>query len=197
MTFGRVANSLRRGLALLLVVGSAAQGAPSWDLAALMQRLARQAHPPVAYSEVQELAMLQIPMTQTGTLRRLPDGTLEKQVLSPRRERFLIGANTLRIEAADGSIHEIPLDSDPRLGALASAFRATLAGDRATLEHDYRLELTGNAAAWRLRLVPSGAALKAVVTDITIEGSAGRIARFITDQADGDHSTLTLHWPTP
>lgn len=183
-------------LAMLCLLGTAAYAEPAWNVTQLMHLLASAERPDVKYTEIQELAMLNIPTRQSGILRRLPDGTLEKEVLEPYHEKWVIGATSLRIERDNGEDLEMALDSDPRVGALASAFHATVGGDLEVLQKYYRLDLQGSREHWHLRLLPIASALKAIVSDIDIEGRKGHITHFTTTQPDGDSNILNLHWPT-
>lgn len=197
MTTGPRVNRLARSLtlAMLWLVAQAVPAAPAWDVAQLMQLLANAERPDVQYTEVQDLAMLTAPTRQSGILHRRADGTLEKEILEPYREKWIISATSLRIERENGDRREMSLDSDPRIGALASAFHATLGGDLGGLQEYYRLDLQGSREHWRLHLLPIANAMQAVVSHIDIEGRQGRITRFITTQADGDRTILNLHWP--
>jgi hypothetical protein len=124
-----------------------------------------------------------------------PPARLEKHVTSPGDERVVADGERLVIERA-GQRREISLAEHPEVAVLVESIRGTLAGDRAALERAYRLELSGDANAWRLVLTPREEALQALVAKVTLEGSQARVQRVAIEQADGDRSLMQIR-PEP
>ncbi len=86
----------------------------------------------------------------------------------------------------------LELRAYPQVVPFVESIRATLAGDRATLERLFNVGFDGTLAGWTLRLVPRDAALAAAVQDIRISGERATIHTVQIRQSDGDRSLLTL-----
>jgi len=80
----------------------------------------------------------------------------------------------------------------PQVAAMLEGIRATLAGDRPRLEQVYRVTLEGDAAGWRLVLVPRDAEVAKIVARVTLGGVEGSVRRVEIDQADGDRSLMQI-----
>ena len=79
-----------------------------------------------------------------------------------------------------------------------SGIRATLAGDRVTLERLFQVDFAGSVAHWTLQLVPRDPATLHSIARIRIEGSGDDLSRVEIGQANGDRSLMTLRpAPTP
>ena len=181
-----------RGLLLcaaLLLTPPAVAGA--WNLDALMQALAQHPASRASFVESKTLAMLDAPIESSGELRfRAPD-TLEMRTLKPRPQTLILEGNRLTADF-DGRIHHINLDDHPDAAVLVDSIRATLNGDRAALEREYTVTLVGDRAHWTLTLVPRDARARARVSEIRIAGRRGQVRSIAVEQADGDHSLMTI-----
>jgi hypothetical protein len=151
------------------------------------------AHPPgrAHFDETKTVSILDRPLESSGELVFTPPARLEKHVTSPGDERGVADGERLVIERA-GRRRVISLAEHPEVAVLIESIRGTLAGDRAALERAYRLELSGDAKAWRLVLTPREEALQALVAKVTLEGSQARVQRVEIEQADGDRSLMQI-----
>jgi len=142
------------------------------------------------FVEQQHLSMFDIPLESSGRLIfRAPD-YLEKRVDNDGGS-FRVKGDRLTVEQG-GEERRLALAAHPLLAAFVAAFRATLAGDIDTLERYYRIELEGTAQNWRLRLQPRGSDMAAVVREIRIDGSGGRVERIETVEQGGDRTVTQL-----
>jgi outer membrane lipoprotein-sorting protein len=180
-----------RAAALLAALALHAPAFAAWDVAALMALL--RAHPPgrAHFDETKTVSILDRPLESSGELVFTPPARLEKHVTSPGDERVVADGERLVIERA-GRRRVISLAEHPEVAVLIESIRGTLAGDRAALERAYRLELSGDAKAWRLVLTPREEALQALVAKVTLEGSQARVQRVEIEQADGDRSLMQI-----
>jgi outer membrane lipoprotein-sorting protein len=180
----------RRLLAALILLCSKTAFA-EFPLDQLMQGFARidtvQAH----FEEQKTLALLETPLVLNGTLTyRAPD-YLKKQVDQPRYSLFEIEGNHLRI--ADGvNERSLSLDRHPAIRAFAEAYRAMLAGDRATLERYYEVWPSGTQANWQLLLVPKDDSAREFIQHIRLSGVGARIDMVETLETSGDLSIMTV-----
>ncbi|GHT85843.1 hypothetical protein AGMMS49543_17920 [Betaproteobacteria bacterium] len=179
-------------LALFVVPAHAA----GWDIDQLMQRLAANGAGRVHFTETRHLVLLDQPLVISGELVYVPPNRLERHSQTPVVETMIFDGSQL-ILTREGKTHTLSVRDYPAAGALIGAIRATLAGERHTLERDYALSLSGARAQWKLSLLPSDPALAQIVLRIQVSGSDGRIERIDILQADGDRSELRIDAPAP
>lgn len=186
----------RLGLALLgtsLGPSPGASAAPTeaWSPAALMQALA--AHPAAraTFVERKYLAVLDQPVESRGELSFTAPDRLEKRTLAPRAEALVLEGDTLTVEQA-GRRRRLSLSANPEAATFVESMRGTLAGDLATLQKYYALDLGGRRERWELQLVPQQAGMAKIVRRIRIEGSGPTVRRVVFEQADGDRSEMQI-----
>ncbi|MGM0593508.1 MAG: LolA-related protein [Pseudomonadota bacterium] len=175
-------------LLLLLPVGVEAE---TLTLEALMGRFAEVKERRASYTEAQHLSMLDMPLSASGTLLfRAPD-YLEKRVDNGGGSYRVEGQQLLVDEGAQR--RRIPLSEHPALGAFVAAFRATLAGDLATLGRHYHLELKGERNGWTLLLRPKRSQMAQVVEKVSLSGREAAIERVEILERGGDRTVMRLH----
>jgi outer membrane lipoprotein-sorting protein len=138
------------------------------------------------FVEEKEVPELDRPLVSRGTLAwRAPD-RLEKRTTDPAPELFLIEGERLTLERPERGVREtLSLDTAPEIRPLVEALRATLAGDIATLRRYHEVSFSGDAARWRIVLVPRSLRLRGAVQRITLEGAGGFLAVVETQGNDG------------
>lgn len=178
-------------LAILLLAASTAGSAPVLDLARLMQMLAATPESQVAYTERKYSALLAEPLVSAGTLAyRRPD-VVEKNVASPRAERFRIAGDELTV-SREGTHRRLRLSGEPLLAAFAASLRGVLSGNAALLAEHYRLALEGTEPGWKLEMTPRDEETARYVERIVVSGRAGRVVTIEVREASGDRSVLTV-----
>jgi hypothetical protein len=175
----------------LLACAALAHAAPEWTLERLLEGFAQTREARASFVERKQVRVLERPLVSSGELRFAAPDRLEKRTLRPRPERLAVAGDRLTLERGERRL-ELDLRSYPEIAAFAESIRGTLAGDRAALERAYRLELSGDANAWRLVLTPREEALRALVAKVTLEGSQARVQRVAIEQADGDRSLMQI-----
>lgn len=177
--------------ALLASATQSAAQAGKFDLVRLMQLLSLAPEAEVPYTERKYSSLLAEPIVSSGTLSyRRPD-TVEKNMATPRSERFRIVGGDL-IVVRNGAQQRYPLSSQPLLSAFAASLRGVLAGDAALLRSHYRLALEGEEQDWRLEMIPLEEEIGRYVERITVSGRAGRIEQIEVREASGDRSVLQV-----
>jgi hypothetical protein len=177
---------------LLGIAGAAAAAAadaPSLD--ELLQLLAARQHGHVAFTEVQQLAVLERPLESSGELTYEAPDRLVKRTLKPKAETLTLDHGVLSAQRGHRT-YVLEPRAYPQVVPFVESIRATLAGDRATLERLFNVGFEGTLAAWTLQLVPRDAALSAAVQFIRISGEHAAIHSVEIRQRDGDRSLLTL-----
>jgi outer membrane lipoprotein-sorting protein len=190
----RVARCAALLAAAVWLAGTSGAAFAAWDLQQLMASLAKSPPGRATFVETKHIAMLDKPVESSGELLFVPPDRLEKRTLKPKPESMVVDGDELSIERG-GRSYRLRLRAYPEIGAFIDSIRGTLSGNRQVLERDFRLALSGTAAAWTLQLFPFDEKMKAVVRRIRITGSEGQVASVEIDQADGDSSLMVIEKP--
>lgn len=205
MNFGTIRNSWLLPLCVLLLAGSvtgeAAESSLShgddsstgWTVEQVVASLKEGREPSVSFEEATYSSLLTEPLIVRGTLRFTPPATLEKEVVEPYRERYLIEGDRVTFESERKHVKKtISLDDYPALRSVVEAFRASFTGDVAQLKKVYETTVEGTSREWTLLLRPHDSAGKSMVNYLLLSGSEGRIATIAIRAPDGDRSVMTL-----
>jgi outer membrane lipoprotein-sorting protein len=157
----------------------------------LMQQLAARRHGQVSFRELHWSALLEQPLESSGELVYDAPDRLEQHTVTPRPETLVLDHDTITVQRGKRR-YVLALVDYPEVGALVDSIRATLAGDRTTLERSFRVAFEPGGPAWTLRLEPREARLARLVSRIVITGSGDALATVEITRADGDHSLLTI-----
>ncbi len=179
------------GVASTLALAAAAQAAAAPAFDELLQLLALRRHGHVAFTEVQQLAMLERPLQSSGELLYDAPDRLEKRTLKPKAQTLVLEHGVLTARRGQRT-YVMELREHPQMAPFVESIRATLAGDRAALERSFRVQFDGTLAHWTLLLLPVSASLAGAVQDVRIEGERDVIHTVQIRQSDGDTSLLTL-----
>lgn len=205
MNFG--ASDMHHGFLLcsvLLISAIVARGAESasprddhsqneWTIEHVVASLKEEREFSVSFVETTYSSLLTEPLIARGVLRFLPPSTLEKEVLTPYRERYLIEGDRVTFESERKHIKRtISLEDYPALRSFVEAFRASLTGDAVRLKQTYETRLDGDRRKWWLLLRPHESEGKSMVDQILLSGSEGRIVTITVRSPDGDRSMMTL-----
>jgi hypothetical protein len=167
--------------------------AVGWDLAQLMQGLAQRQNSQGKFTERKYLSVLNRPLESSGTLKFQAPGHLEKHTLVPKAEDLVLDQGVLTIDSKAHNIKRtLVLQEYPAVWAFVESIRSTLAGDQATLERFYTIELEGDATKWRMRLLPIEQKTREMVREIVITGHGSHVAGIEMRESNGDHSSMTV-----
>ncbi len=155
----------------------------------VMQLLAKVQSSEVRYQEEKHLALLDIPLQQSGTLSYIAPDQLIRSL--DGGERFIIRGDQIVLQKRSGT-QSHQLDSLPMIKAFVASFGAVLAGDLKTLEQYYKVAFSGDTNNWQLHLRPRDSKLAAHVTDIQLWGNLERIRIMEIHETNDDWSRLTL-----
>lgn len=182
------------GSLVLSAAPRAAESVPaSWDITQLMQSLSRVESARARFTEQKYMSILNEPLTTSGLLEFHAPDRLEKRVLKPFEERYLVANDTLVIEQpAQGSTRRFVLQRYPTIWAFVEGLRATLAGDAASLRRFYSIKLQGTQERWRLDLEPLDNAMQEMVRSIRMQGMDGQINSIEIFEKNGDRSVMTI-----
>ena len=176
-------------LGLALCSGSYAA---DWALPDLMHLLAQQKSGKASFVEKKYIGILDKPVESSGELSFDAPDRLEKRTLKPRPENLALDGDTLSITLANKHPLTLRLQEHPEVAALIESIRATLGGDQAALEKNYRVDFAGLPAKWQLTLTPLQQSVAKVVRQIHIGGADANIRTITFDQADGDRYEMTI-----
>ncbi len=178
--------------ALLGVLGllwAAAAGAMELD--ALMQLLARRQSGEARFTEVRHVAGLDQPLSSSGTLSFKAPDQLARRTLGPRPESFSVQGNQVTLERG-GRVRRLHVDAVPELSALVAAMSGALNGNARQLTQHFRASLSGQAAQWRLTLVPDDERVALTVRELRLSGRQGDLLQVELLLADGDRSIMQI-----
>jgi hypothetical protein len=165
--------------------------APTQDLDRLMALLAKRQHGHVTFVEEHFLAVLDRPVESSGELLYDAPDRLEKRTLKPKPESVILEHGVITARRGHRT-YVLNLSDYPQIVPLIDSIRATLAGDRASLERIFKVTLDGPLEHWTLLLLPSDSSVAKSVKQIRIEGAQDAIHTVEIQQADGDRSLLTI-----
>ena len=178
-------------IVMALAATTAQAAAPSQDLDSLMGLLAQRQHGHVSFTEKHFLAVLDRPVESSGELLYDAPDRLEKRTLKPKPETLVLQHGVITAQRGRHT-YTLNLSDYPQIVPLIDSIRATLAGDRASLEHLFKVTFDGALEQWTLVLAPSDPAVAKSVREIRIEGARDAIHTVEIQQADGDRSLLTI-----
>jgi hypothetical protein len=170
-------------------VASAPPSSPAF--AELLELLAAHRSGHVRFSEVEYLQLLDRPLESSGELLYEAPDRLEKRTQRPKPETLLLDHGVLSARRGRHT-YVLPLRDYPQVVPFIESIRATLAGDRATLERWFHIEFEGELAHWSMELRPLDPSLASVVKDIRIAGERDAVRTVEIRQSDGDRSVLTV-----
>jgi len=146
----------------------------------------------LAFDEVRESPWLGTPLTSRGTLHA-GGQQLEKRITHPRVETWRLLPDRIEWVGTDASqVREIRLADAPALAALADTLRHVVAGDLLALERDFRLELSGDALAWTLRLQPLPTSAARPIDYLELQGARGRLQQIVLVERQGERTTTRI-----
>jgi hypothetical protein len=165
----------------------------AWTVEQVVASLKEGREPSVSFEEATYSSLLTEPLIVRGVLRFTPPSTLEKEVVEPYRERYVIEGDRVTFESERKHVKKaISLEDYPALRSFVEAFRASFTGDVAQLKKVYETTVEGTSRQWTLLLRPHDPAGKAMVDYLLLSGSEGHIATIAIRAPDGDHSVMTL-----
>lgn len=178
---------------LLIGVVMVAVSGPSlaWDLTELMTTLSKNPGGKATFTEKRTLAVLDKPLIMSGELLYAPPNYLEKKTISPKSEIFILDGDRLQYES-QGKKFSININAQPELVAFVDSIRGTLSGNKARLEENFSLNLSGHQKKWSLTLVPNDQQIAKFVTRITVSGNDNKVLQIEYLQADGDRSVINI-----
>jgi outer membrane lipoprotein-sorting protein len=164
------------------------------DLNSILASLAKRQHGHVLYSEQIESALLKRPLHTSGELFFDAPDRLEKRTLQPRADDLLVEGDVVTIVRGTHRT-AMRLADYPQLSPLLNAIRATLAGDRPTLEKNFQITASADGPGWSLTLEPLPSETKPVYKRIQIRGGDGAVRSVMLERVTGERTTMTLSEP--
>lgn len=175
-----------------------AEVASPWDVQQLMQSLAQVKEAKGKFVERKFMSVLNRPLESSGTLLFQSPGHLEKHTLIPKVESLVLDQGVLTIESKSRNVKRtLVLQEYPAVWAFVESIRSTLAGDLPTLERFYKIELAGDAAHWKMRLLPAEPKTREVLSEINVSGHGSRVDTIETLEPNGDHALMEVMAETP
>jgi outer membrane lipoprotein-sorting protein len=190
----------RRVLAMAAACAAAAclpaHAQAAFDLAQLMQSLAKVKAGEATFVETRTVAMLERTLESSGRLSFESPDTFVRETLKPRREKIAIVGNTVTMSLGSRS-RTVPLDSVPEAAVIMEAIRGTLTGNRDAIERHFAAAVTGSPQRWVLELKPREPRLRELVISVRLTGAQSLVREVAVAMADGDRSVMAIEPVVP
>ncbi len=183
------------GMSLMFLGMIAFADTPDVTLDSVLGLLAQRRHGHTLYTEQIDSALLKRPLHASGELFFDAPDRLEKKTLLPKPQDLIVEGDQVTIIRGTHRT-SMQLSDYPQLSPLLNAIRATLAGDRPTLEKDFQVALSSSGSVWSINLKPLASEAKPVYERIEIRGVDGKVARLTLERVTGERTTMTLSEPT-
>ena len=171
---------------------------PGWNVEQLIGSLAKNRQAEVRFEETAFSNLLTQPVKTRGTLRFIPPAGLEKYIIAPHEERYLVEGDTVLFESkTKGTSRTFSLHDYPALRAFIEAFRSTLANDVGTLKRFYSVTLQGEPRRWVLMLRPLEKAVQELVESIRFSGEGEYLGSIEILAPGGDRSVMVITTGAP
>ena len=172
---------------------SASEDAGDERLRRVLAAVAAQPLAAAPFIERRVSALAATPLESRGTLSFTPPALIEKQTISPLRERVTISTDSVTIDAGDGKPPTvIKLEAQGALSGYGLGLRALLSGNEKLLRQVFDTRITGTFENWKVQLLPKDPALKRGIRHIMVSGSGARLRLIETSETGGDTIEMTL-----
>jgi len=163
-------------------------------LDSILALFAQRQHGHVNYTEEVASDLLERPLHTSGELFFDAPDRLEKRTLKPSPQQLIAEGDQLTLVRGRHRA-SMRLSDYPQLSPLLNGLRATLAGDRATLEKNFQIALSARGEDWTLGLQPLASEDKPVYKRIEIRGNGGDIQNVSLERSNGERTLMTLSKP--
>lgn len=176
-------------LAALAPFGAAAEG--NFGIDSLLALLGKHDALRATFHERKFVKQLDGPVDSSGELSFDAPATMVKRTIEPRPETVRLDGRTITLERGRQT-RTLQVDDHPEIAIYIEAIRAALAGDKASLDHYYRMEVSGGPTRWKLDLAPKDPKLAEQVKTIELAGVEGVVRQVEVRLADGDYSVMSI-----
>lgn len=181
----------RRTLLAALLALPAALHAQAFDLAQLMQLLAKVQSGEATFTESRHSSVLDRPVESQGRLSFQAPDRFVRETLKPRSESIAVVGNEVTMRQGSRS-RTLQLDSVPEAAVIVEAIRGTLTGNRAAIDRHFEARVGGGPADWQLLLAPRAPELRKLVVQVAIQGRQSAPRQITISMADGDYSVMQI-----
>lgn len=163
------------------------------SMADLQILLKAQPHYQANFQETHYSNFLTEPVTTTGILTFHPPSRMEKHILVPFEEIYVVDDQYVHFENPTKGISKtFPLDEYPAFQGFLVGFRSALAGDFETLKQFFDIVVEGTKDQWTLRLLSAEDSLTDLLSSITITGRNSNLGTIDIHEPNGDRSFMIL-----
>lgn len=198
MIFGMNLNKLIFLIAVtatvtMLLTHPLVNAAEDWNINCLISSLAVKENTQVRFVEEKHFSFMEENLTSSGTLYYQYPDVLIREVLEPKKQRFIVKGTCLTMEQ-EGKKRSIEINDYPQIRIFVDTFRATLAGDMQTIQQLFVTQLSGNQESWTLSFSPRDKELLAQVEKIILQGREKRLWSIETKGKNSDYSVMHLNY---
>ena len=177
----------------MIAMTSPVNAGGDWNLNCLMTGLAVKKNTQVRFVEEKHFSFMEENLTSSGVLYYQYPDVLIREVLEPKKQRFVVEGMHLTLEQG-GKKRSIDISDYPQIRIFVDTFRATLAGDMKTIQQLFDAQLSGNRESWTLSFSPRDKELLDQVEKIILQGRGKRLWSIETKGGNGDNSVMHLKY---
>ena len=168
-------------------------GESIWTIERLTTLFAKIPDRHARFVETYYSSLFKEPLKTEGELTFTAPSKVEKLVLVPFEERYLVDGDTLMLESREkGTTKTLSLNEYPFLRVFIESFRSVMAGDLETLQKFYDVHLFGEQSGWVVMLRPLGVMVRERVAFIRLTGIDDVITLFEVRESNGDRSEMVI-----
>lgn len=178
----------------LFVAAPALAEAPPADAAEAWQALGKATSMSASFTQVQQRAILPVPLESTGTLTFERPDKLRWVVNKPTKQILILNGSTLTMETPVLGPPQVLDVSKPEIAGLIRGLTVWLAGDFAALQRDYTLTYWAPGPPAKAELVPNDPRVKGFIDKLKLTLSEDRsvITEVVIVEPSGDTIRMTL-----
>jgi len=145
------------------------------------------------FQETHYSSLLTEPLITTGILTFHSPSRMEKHVLVPFEEIYVVDGQHVHFENPTKGISKtFSLAEYPSLQGFLVGIRSALTGDFKILKQFFDISLEGTKGQWTLRLDSSEASITDLLSSITITGQNSRLTTIEIRETHGDRSFMII-----
>jgi outer membrane lipoprotein-sorting protein len=159
--------------------------------------LSTRPHYKANFQETHFSTILTEPLITSGTLTFSPPSKIEKHIMAPFEETYVVEGNRVYFEnPVKGISKNFTLDEYPSLQGLLVGMQGPLTGDFKTLQQFFNLTLEGTKSQWTLKLEPLDNSFAEFLNSLSFTGRHNLITTIEIRESAGDYSLITIEEAT-
>jgi len=146
----------------------------------------------IYFTENKNLRFLSEPLILTGRFYFRASNFLQKNIDTPFVKVYTLKQDTVTYTNKRLESKILTLKDHPLIYSSMKAFYTTMSGDFEHLSTSYKIVLSGTSNQWQLVLTPKSNRVLKYIKNVELFGNHTFISRVITNESNGDSSTIWM-----